>query len=237
MISFLAVFGLLTGPVQADTYYSLEMEKAQLTPKGLTEDGRPYAVTREGGGVRPKIIYDTRAGSKVLVLETSSTPQGDVKDRAELQIYSGITFNRTWFMGMRVRPQGIVAPGAWQLFMQCHQAGSQVPPPLSLNLEAGGVFSLIARSSADAYERLWTGDLPTGRWTDIVIGFRMGAKGHVRLWVNDKQVTEHRVPLRWKGYEDRCVLKTGVYRAASDTPFQMRFDDIRLGDSYRDVAR
>jgi hypothetical protein len=227
----------LMGTAQANTYYALELESAKLTPKGLTEDGRPYDITVEGGGIRPKIIYDAAAGSKVLVLETSSTPSGASKDRAELRFYSGVTFNRTLFMGMRVKHQGSVDPGDWHLFMQCHQTGSQKSPPLSLNLLPGNKVALIARSYADSYERLWTGDMPPGRWRDLVIGFRMGAQGHVQLWLDGRKVADARLPLRWKGFEDRCVLKTGVYRAASDAPFQMRFDDIRLGDSYRDVAR
>lgn len=233
------VLGLSGGMAQANTYYSLEMEQAKLTPKGMIEDGRPYDITRNGGGIKPKIRYDAQARSKVLVLETGSTPDGELKDRAEMRIYSNVTFDRTLFLGMRVmQPQrDAVAPGKWHLFMQCHQAGSQISPPLSLNLEEGDEFSLIARSSEDSYERLWTGKMPVGRWMDIVIGFRMGARGQVVMWVNGRKVTEHRLPLRWKGFEERCILKTGIYRAASDTPFQMRFDDIRLGDRYIDVAR
>lgn len=223
--------------VGADTYYSLEMDQARLTPKGIAEDGRVYPVQREGSGARARLIKDRNAGSTVLVLDAGATPQGALKDRSELRIYSGITFNRTWFLGLRVKVRGEVEPDAWHLLMQCHQAGTKSPPPLSLNLETGNRFSLIARSSEDAYERLWTGAMPQGRWMDIVIAFRMGAKGHVQLWTNGKRVSAHRVPLRWAGHAERCVLKTGIYRAASDRSFQIRLDDIRLGDSYEDVAR
>ena len=223
--------------VSAKTYYSLEMDQARLTPQGMREDGRHYKITREGGGKAAQISQDPIAGSKVLVLGTSATPQASTKDRAEMRIYSGITFDRTWFLGLRAMTQGTVAKDAWHLMMQCHQTGSAKSPPLSLNLEAGNKISLIARSSQDAYERLWTGDMPQGQWADIVVGFRMGAKGHVRLWMDGRLVVERRLPLRWDGYQDRCVLKTGLYRSASDRPFQMRFDDIRLGDRYLDVAR
>jgi hypothetical protein len=237
LIAVFAALIALTGEASADTYYSLEMDPAKLTAKGLREDKRVFPIRREGGGTRAKIVRDASAGSKVLELNASPTPTASAKDRSELRIYSGINFNRTWFLGMRVRPIGIVEDGAWHLFMQCHQTGSQLPPPLSLNLETGDRFSLIARSSDDAYERLWTGPMPQGKWTDIIMSFRMGEKGYVRLWVNGRSVTTQRVPLRWDGFEDRCVLKTGIYRAASKRPFQMRFDNIRLGDSYRDVAQ
>jgi len=232
-------WGLAAGTAQANTYYSLEMERAGFTAKGMVEDGRDYAVTREGGGTAPRIVFDARANSDVLVLGSQSTPNGFEKDRSEMRIYSGTEFDRTWFLGMRVmqpQPQA-VAPGNWHVFMQCHQAGTGKSPPVSLNLEEGGQFSLIARSSEDTYRKLWQGAMPAGRWMDIVLAFRMGAQGYVRLWVNGRAVSEHRLPLRWTGHEERCVLKTGVYRGASDRPVEMRFDDIRLGDSYRDVTR
>lgn len=119
-----------TGLAQADTYYALEMEAARLTPKGMSEDGRPYTVTREGGGLRPKVVYDASAGSKVLVLGTRATPATAPKDRAEMRIYSGVTFDRTLFLGMRAKYSGTVEQDAWHLFAQCHQAGSGKSPPL-----------------------------------------------------------------------------------------------------------
>lgn len=235
----LIVSALLFGALSAaaNTYYSLELESARLIPKGLSEDNRPYDVTREGGGIAPRITYDASAGSKVLVLETTSTPEAALKDRAEMRIFSGVTFDRTLFLGMRVKYSGQVDPEAWHLFAQCHQAGTGKSPPLSLNLLPGGQMALVARTSEDSYERLWSGPMQAGRWHDVVIGFRMGEKGHVRLWLNGRKLTEQRLPLRWKGHAERCVLKTGIYRAASDAPFQMRLDDIRLGDRYIDVAR
>ena len=227
-----AVMGVLTGTAQADTYYTLDMEQASISGGRLNEDGHQFRLRTEGGGSAPRLT------SGLLMIHTDASPRGATRDRAEVHITSATKFGRTWFLGMRVmRPfDDPIAPGQWHLFMQCPQWGATSPPPLSLNMEQGGRFSLVARSDADRYERLWTGPMPVGRWMDLVVGFRMGDRGHVRLWVDGRKVADVRTVLRWKKGQDRCTLKTGLYRAPGDAPFEMWFDDIRLGDTYEDVA-
>ena len=227
-----ALMFTLTGFAQAGTYYTLDMEGASISGGRLNEDGHRFRLRTEGGGTTPKLT------TGLLVLHTDASPPGATRDRAELQITSAIEFDRMWFLGMRVMQpfEDPIAPGQWHLFMQCPQWGATTPPPLSLNMEPGGLFSLVARSDVDRYERLWVGPMPVGRWLDLVIGFRMGERGHVRLWVNGTKVADVRTVLRWKAGQDRCTLKTGVYRAPGNAPFEMWFDDIRLGDTYNDVA-
>jgi Polysaccharide lyase len=133
-------------------------------------------------------------------------------------------------------PRASPPSDTWHLLLQCHQAGTQLPPPISLNLEPDGNLSLVVRDDADTYARLWSGPLPRGRWVRLVLGFRMGRDGQVRLWQDGRQVVYRRQPLGWAAGARRCVLKTGLYRGAATTPFTIRLDDIALGDSYRDVA-
>jgi len=113
--------------------------------------------------------------------------------------------------------------------------GRRAAPPLSLNLEPNGDLSLVARDDGDTYDRLWSGPLPRGRWVRLVLGFRMGQTGRVRLWRDDRLVADRNQPLGWAAGERRCVLKTGLYRGAK-TPFEIRLDNVSLGSRYRDVA-
>ncbi len=226
------------GTARADTYYRLDFDGARLNRQGLFEDGHKFALRTEGGGQPGRIVLDRRKGSKVLVLRTTATPAGAKKDRAEVQIYSGITFGREWFVGLEVFiPRADVFSDTWNVLLQCHQAGTLRTPPLSLNLEPNGDLSLVARGDADSYDRLWSGPLPRGRWVQLVLGFRMGQDGRVRLWQDGRLVTSQRRPLSgWAAGERRCVLKTGLYRGSAPTPFEIRLDNVMLGSRYRDVT-
>lgn len=228
---------LMSMPLAANTYYRLDFDSAQITPKGVNEKGRAYRLRREGGGMPGRIVNDQRNGSAVLELRSKPTPSGKSKDRAELQIYSGITFDRDWFYGFEVFvPAGTGMDDTWQLLLQCHQNGTSKSPPISLNLSASGKLILVSRRDADTYNALWTGPMPTGRWVPIVLGFRMGEKGRARMWVDAKPVYDRRTPLGWSQGDRKCNLKTGIYRGESDQAFRVRLDKIALGDSYREVA-
>ncbi len=228
---------LMSTPLIADVYYRLDFDSAKITSKGVSEKGREYRFRKEGGGMPGRIIKDQRNGSAVLELRSKPTPSGHSKDRAELEIYSGITFNRDWFYGFEVfLPTGVKMDETWQLLLQCHQNGTQKSPPISLNLDAGGNLVLISRRDADTYNPLWTGPMPKGRWVPVVLGFRMGEQGRARLWVDAKSVYDRRVPLGWSQGDRKCNLKTGIYRGESDQAFQVRLDKLALGDTYREVA-
>jgi len=234
------LFGALlsgAGQARAQVYYQLEFDTARLTGQGVFEDGRKFTYRTQGGGLPARILPDRQKGSGVLVLRTEATPAGAKKDRAEVQIYSGITFDRDWFVGLEVLvPRAVTFSDTWHLLLQCPQAGTGRPPPLSLNLEPNGDLSLVARDDGDTYDRLWSGPLPRGRWVQLVLGFRMGKSGRVRLWQDGRLVASHRQPLGWAAGERRCVLKTGLYRGAATTPFEIRLDNVTLGSRYGDVV-
>jgi Polysaccharide lyase len=234
---FLAALLFVANPSVAATYYQLGLDDARLNRQGLFEDGRKFALTTEGGGQPARIRTDRKKGSRVLVLRTTPTPQGAKKDRAEIRIYSGISFERDWFVGLEVFvPRNVPPSDTWHLLLQCHQAGTNISPPISLDLEPDGNLSLVVRDDADTYDRLWSGPFPRGRWVQLVLGFRMGKDGRAQLWQDGRLVSSQRRSLGWNAGERRCVLKTGLYRGAAATPFEIRLDNVMLGDRYGDVV-
>jgi hypothetical protein len=64
----------------------------------------------------------------------------------------------------------------------------------------------------------------------------MGADGRARLWVDGRAVADIRQTLGWRQGRGACTLKAGIYRGASSRPFSLRLDNMRLGDTYDDVA-
>lgn len=172
--------GLLFGAGQAHAqiYYQLEFDTARLTGQSIFEDGRKFTYRTQGGGLPARILPDRQKGSGVLVLRTEATPAGAKKDRAEVQIYSGITFDRDWFVGLEVLvPRAVTFSDTWHLLLQCPQAGTGRPPPLSLNLEPNGDLSLVARDDGDTYDRLWPAPCPAGAGCSWCWGSAWGRTG------------------------------------------------------------
>lgn len=221
---------------RADLYYVLDLEAARLTQGALHEARKSYAITLEGGAQAPVIRQDPQSGSRMLVMATGPTPPGAAKDRSEVRIYSGVAFERDWFVGLDVMvPRGTPPPQNWQILLQCHQNGTALPPPLSLDLEPGGHLALVVRGDGDPFERLWQAPLPPGRWVRLGLGFQMGKKGHVSLWMDGRRVADRALPLGWAAGARACSLKTGIYRGAQARPFTLMLDNIKMGDTRADV--
>ena len=229
---------LWAAPGRAETFYRLDFEGARLAPGSIEDNGKRYTLRRQGGGRVARIVRDGGKGSQVLLLSTAPTPAGADRDRSEVQIHSGIAWNRDWFVGLDVMiPPGTVLSDTWHLLLQCSQPPTGRSPPVSLNLGAEGTLVLVARDDADSYEPLWTGPLAQGRWVRLVLGLRMGENGRAQLWVGGRRVADIRRSLGWADGERRCVLKTGIYRGPAATAFALRLDNVSLGAGYADVAR
>lgn len=165
----------------------------------IIDGHKRFAVILVGGAQPPAIRRDAQTGSNVLALGAGPTPPGQAADRADIRIYSGITYGRTWFTSLDVLiPHGTPRPQDWQVLLQCVQHGADRSPPISLDLEPDGRLSLIARSDADTYRSLWSAPLAQGRWTRLVLGLRMGADGRARLWVDGRAVADIRQTLGWR---------------------------------------
>ncbi|UYV37178.1 polysaccharide lyase [Rhodobacteraceae bacterium D3-12] len=221
-------------PLGADvTYYHMTFDQLRPVAGGFEERGKRYPFRRDGGGAALATRRDARIGSTVLVLKTDPTPPGADRDRAEVQIHSGISWRRDWVASLRFRiPDHTSVVADWQTLMQCPQVGNDLPPPISVDLEPDGRISLVVRSERDVHEIIWSAPLPRGRWSTLALGFRMGADGRARLWLDGRKMVDVRLPLGWVEAEELCVLKTGIYRAPSPNPFELHLDDVTLGDSY-----
>ena len=234
-LAALAGLALLASAARADiTWYRLTFDDLTPTAQGFRERGKAYRFRREGGGAPLHVVRDPHSGSDAAVLLAMPSPAGATRDRAEIQIHSGIAWDREWFASVRFRlPEAPQRLADWHILMQCPQPGTGRSPPLSVDLEPDGRLALVARSERDTHRSLWSAPLPRGRWTTLVLGFRMGERGRARLWLDGRLVVDRRMALGWEASgERRCVLKTGIYRAPSSYPFEMRLDDVTLADSY-----
>lgn len=225
---------------QSATFYSLDMEDAQVqNGKLVPKKGKPIELKGEGGGRPPEVVYDDLAKSHVLVVKTDPTPSGKIKDREELQVYSGVKLNQTWALGMSVFiPTEVKFTDNWHLLAQCHQSGGGVAlsPPFSLNLIAPDKIAVVARSDEDPFKALTTQPMPRGRWVRLETEFRIGDPGHVTFWMDGQKVLDQDATLRFKSGYDACSLKVGTYRGKATTPHEIRFDDIRFGASRAAVS-
>jgi hypothetical protein len=228
----------------AKLYYTYDMEDAptrreQRAGVGRDAGKKKMEFRQEGGGQDAEFVYDNIAKSNVLVIRTDPTPGGRIKDRTELQVYSGVTFGRPWALGMSVFiPKDITFTDNWHLLAQCHQGGGggALSPPLSLNLVAPDKLVIVSRSDEDKYRALHTEAMPRGKWVRLEMEFQMGENGNAKLWMDGKKVADEAAPLRFKEGTDKCSLKVGTYRGKATTPHELRLDDVRFGDSREAVA-
>jgi hypothetical protein len=220
--------------------YELTFEDSTVAADQLTarRGKKAYAVAKEGAGREPGVVFDPTLNSRVLDFEVSATAANQVKDRSELTIYSGVDFGKTWWVSMKVMvPQGNVVAKNWHSFVQCPQAGMPAsPPPFSISMAAPNRLMLVSRSDEDSYKEFASGDLPVGKWVNLVLELKMGETGYAGLWLDGQPLGSGEVPLRWKAGEPRCTLKVGIYRGKAQTPFTMRVDDIRIGSTRDAVA-
>lgn len=223
--------------VAARTLYEITADRAQVKGDDLEESNRKaYKLKREGSGVAAQIVDDAERRSRVIVFRTPPTPAGKVKDRSELEIFSGIEFGRQWALGMKVFvPAEVEFSDNWHILSQCPQNGA-IHPPFTLSFVKPGRIAVISRSDADDYRTVWAGDFPKARWVRLELEFTMGEKGHVRMWMDDKLVADKDAVFNFKEGRPRCNLKVGTYRGKTDKPFEVRFDDIRLGNERADVV-
>lgn len=219
--------------------YVITADHAKTQPSKLVEArGKGYRLTNEGAGIPAEIVWDEALKSKVLAFRLGPTPADKQKDRSELAVYSGIVFDESWAIGFRfLIPAGVQFSKTWHNFIQCPQNGGNAPTPaFSLSLSPPNQALLVARNDEDPYEIFGKANLPVGRWATLELEFRMGALGHARMWIDGNLVANNSAVLRFRDAANSCTLKVGAYRGKSDTPFEVRLDDLRLGRSRADVT-
>jgi hypothetical protein len=233
---------LLAGSVAARAepkpLYIITADNAKTEPSRLVEArGKGYRLTNEGSGLPAEIVWDETLKSKVLAFKLGPTPADKLKDRSELAVYSGIVFDQPWAIGFRfLIPAGVEFSKTWHTFIQCPQNGGKAPTPaFSLSLSPPNQAMFVARNDKDSYAVFGKADLPLGRWATLELELRMGERGHARMWIDGKLVADNSAVLRFREAADSCTLKVGAYRGKSDTPFEVRLDDLRLGHTRADV--
>ncbi len=236
-LSAATVIGFAQSTDSGRRLYDINAERGRVTGDSLDEGSRKaFKLKREGSGSPAEIVDDPVRNSRVLVFRTGPTPAGKVKDRSELEIYSGIDFGKQWALGMKVFvPERVEFSDNWHILTQCPQNGT-VHPPFTLSFVKPNKIAIVSRSDADDYRVVYSGDFAKQRWVRIEVEFTMGEKGHVRMWMDGNLVADKEASFNFKEGRPRCNLKVGTYRGKTERPFEIRFDDIRLGHALSDVA-
>jgi hypothetical protein len=249
LFSVLAL-GLLTGLAHAAPTSELTLEGATINPGpcadastsgGVHEEGADYQAHCEGTGLGP-LIEGGQRFLHHLVFATAPDP-GGVKDRSEIVVARERPFRKYHYLGFRlmIPRDAPVTDGYFYLsqLWQCHDR----PPFAGLKLNRGSAYSwnFMVRNDEqlDGGTAVATGTFTPGVWHAFVIRINVnpGAAGSIKIWVDDGP------PVTWSGdfgYDSICTsssfnAKLGIYKAAEDSFFEVRADDIRFGDTFEDV--
>lgn len=124
--------------------------------------------------------------------------------------------------------------------------GTGLVPSLAFRF-VNGKFSVTLRHSEEkvirdpdavASEELFKkGNFRTGRWHDFAVQVKWscGQDGFVNIWWNNRQIVQYQGPV---GYpmDEGPQFKFGLYRDATDKTYVAWFNQVKLGDSPKDVG-
>lgn len=199
-----------------------------------------------------------RKGDKALWLEV--VPSTKISRRSEYKITSSIFVNQEYHIGMDIFvPAHVSYPDTWTLLAQCPQGYGTplaqkkkpaISPALALHLGSNGGLKIVTQGgSMFAPKRVHrtsngrTGQeqsdivLDRDRWHRVVLGFKMGKKGHVKLWLNGEE-QKVVMPYGQIGYNEAtnfCPIKFGIYSGGSQKSLRLLFDNVKVAKTYGDV--
>lgn len=209
-----------------------------------------HEVKLSGGGKVPKMFHYRRFGKTFLWFETRGN--GSSKDRSEIRIVgSDAPFDQTYYTGFKVYyPSWAdkIDRRDWAILWQCAQAGDYSTPrspPLSIQFK-NNTLSVKSHHNYDSRDRVINHEqrlapFRRNRWVKVFMRYRLGQRGHYKVWINNRVVAEVRRPI---GYKDginpftglkSCSARFGVYKKGSRDRVALLFDDVKVGTHYGSV--
>lgn len=226
------------------------------------EFSRKMYYSSQGRALTPVLAQAPKRqkGDNALWLEVA--PSIKASRRSEYKITSSIFVNQEYYIGMDIYvPAHVSYPDTWMLLVQCPQgygtplARKKKPatsPALALHLGSNGGLKIVTHGgSMFAPKRVHrtsngrTGQeqsdivLDRDKWHRVVLGFRMGKQGHVKLWLNGKE-QKVAMPYGQIGYNEAtnfCPIKFGIYSGASRKPLRLLFDNVKVAKIYDRVSQ
>ncbi len=218
----------------------------------LIEGGLRFLGKCDGQGLPPQILG--REGSRFLRFATTRNATTAVKTRTELAItQENFPFYQTVFIGFKLMiPPGTSHTDASFYLMQLWQC-APAAPIAGIRLVRGPNRShrINFMTRGDSREGSFAyADLIPGRWHSFVIAYNVNprrGRGTAAVWMDHarRPITVNasyghftsgkcagglRPPQHYR-------IKFGIYKGNEPGRyFETRFDDIRIGNSYRDVV-
>jgi Polysaccharide lyase len=222
-----------------DTTFIKDYFDFRLNPVEL--NWKKYPFRWEGGG-QNSLLFQSN-GSTVLRVQSTPTPISNEKDRAEYIAHDNILPDQEYYFKFDVyipfNTTSYPYPDNWFILMQVRQNGGKYQSPsLSINYKMDGSLAVVGRSEQDGYRELIGIPLTTRRntWFTILVHFRMGENGIVRILDNNQWTPFQYFDLKWNDCveipcADTYSLRFGIYRGSTTKPTFLNFDNVMLYDS------
>ena len=259
-----AVLAVLPVGAEARIYYTITAEpengafienRALCSPKinsggSLLELGQRYPGKCEGGGIAPEIV-GTQTYLKHLWFRNDPNYRGVSKTRTELAVTQRyFPFNERVYLGFRMMiPRGtdITVGSAFYMLQLWQCAGAA--PIAGIRLEEGTSHRVQFMTRGDFRQGSFVShNMLPGVWHRFIVSIiaRPRNGGEMKVWIDqnpdpvidtnsfgffnvDTCVPGHRPPQHFR-------VKFGIYKdTESRKYFDVRYDDFRIGSSYRSV--
>ncbi len=249
---------------QAQSRY-IDAEDAVYANERIEDNGRSYEWSLQSTNVKPVIdnTYSRKGNHSIKV----QMKPGDRYGRSECQYtaYAKPNYSEDQWMGMSVRfDESFPVPNKWFIFAQWWQ-GSPMSPPIALMVRVNGESEYGVGSDAgnvpEMYIRVlkgqWDADgdgqdarddvqplrvgafktIPRGEWMDLVVNWKGGFDGYVRVWKDGAVWAEYFGQVGYSNKTKAIKGKWGVYRSGSNENLSTTiwFDQVRVGKSYEEV--
>ena len=214
----------------------------------LQSPGKPYSIQTDSNVRKDgndSIRFEIRGG------ESWEDQDFFVTYRSEIATEEFTRANATkWYSFAVFFPTNFPEETNRLVFAQWHDSWHLLQPGRIPSLAfrfVNGQFSITLRHSAEHYirdpdsvpsEKLFKKNhFALGRWHNFVVQAKWSYQddGFVNVWWNGKQIVQYRGPV---GYDESPgpQFKFGLYRDATDKTYVNYFDEVRSGDSPKDVG-
>jgi hypothetical protein len=227
----------------------------------LNEAGKHYPGKCEGAGL-PVEISGTHKYQKYLKFKTDTAYNGTAPGTRTELATQFFPFNQRIYIGFRVMiPSGVEVTNDFFYLLQMWQCapapGESAPPIAGIRIDRGtmDVLQFITRGDAPGNDRVMDFDLPPNVWHRFVIQLNVdtttGGTAQFAVW-NDEfgTPTVSNVPYGYSANSGTCNenpapqhfrFKFGIYKGndaggnEKNKRYEVRFDDIRIGEFFDNV--
>ena len=188
--------------------------------------------------IQDRVVRSGKYAACITVREGDIEQQGKRRKSERAELDSGklsVIGQEVWYGFSFLLPKGFPIVDNRLVMGQWKKSKLPGSPMVAQRFRKGEFFITIRNERG--LERFDVGRLEMEVWYDMIYSIRFSTEsdGHVRAWMNGKQILDYHGPTALKPGIDRIYNKFGLYRDRWAEPMTVYFDNYTVGTGYNDV--